>query len=263
MNRLFIAPTTLPDTAPLEYIDIAAASGYDGIGLRVHPSPNTPFHPIAGDKALVRDIKAALTATGLPVFDLYSFYLRPDSDVRAFVPALELGAELGARYATVMGDDPDASRLRDRFRQLCDIAAGLGLTCSLEPAVVRPLATVAHAVELIRAVARSNAVVCLDPLNFHRGGERAADLRALDPALFPYAQITDGLVDPHEDMSLLGRMSPNRRALVGEGVVPLRDILDALPHGLPLSVELPIPKSAVPRQWGALTARTTRRFLAS
>ena len=36
-------------------------------------------------------------------------------------------------------------------------------------------------------------------------------------------------------------MSPNRRCLLGQGNVPLADILDALPPGLPLSIELPPP----------------------
>jgi hypothetical protein len=37
-------------------------------------------------------------------------------------------------------------------------------------------------------------------------------------------------------------MSPNERRMPGDGIVPLRQILDALPPGLPLSGD-PMPKS--------------------
>ncbi len=79
LHKLFIAPTSLQDTAPLDYIDATIAAGYDGIGLRVHRSPGLPFHPVVGDAPLIREMRARLA--DLPVFDLYSFYLEPDTDV--------------------------------------------------------------------------------------------------------------------------------------------------------------------------------------
>ena len=58
-------------------------------------------------------------------------------------------------------------------------------------------------------------------------------------------------------------MSPNQRRLPGEGMLPLHEILDALPPGLPLSVELPMPESErqSAREWARATADSTRRFL--
>src|SRR6186713_2603134 len=92
LNTIIIAPTTLQDTAPIEYIAATAAAGYDGIGLRVHRSPGLPFHPVVGDAALIRDMKSRIADAGLAVFDLYSFYLQPDTEVASFAPAMELGA---------------------------------------------------------------------------------------------------------------------------------------------------------------------------
>ncbi len=100
-------------------------------------------------------------------------------------------------------------------------------------------------------------MICLDPLNFVRGGGSAAFLRGLEPRLFPYAQLSDGVLAPGEpDLSKLGRMSPDERCMPGDGIVPLRQILDALPPGLPLSVEIPMPKSVkLPaREWARATA---------
>src|SRR5439155_338989 len=84
-----------------------------------------------------------------------------------------------------------------------------------------------------------------------------------EPRLFPYAQITDGVLGPGEpDLSKLGRMSPNERRMPGDGTLPLRQILDALPASLPLSVEVPMPKTVrLPaREWARATAESMRRF---
>lgn len=264
-NALFLAPTSLVDATPLELVAAAAAAGYDGIGLRLNASPGLPFHPVAGNAPLVRDIRRALDDSGLEVLDVYSFYLQPATDVRAFAPALELGAALGAKYVLTMGDDPEWPRLADNFGRFCDAAAAFGLACAVEFAVMRPLASLAQSVRLIAESARANAVICLDPLNFVRGGGVPADVKALDPGLFPYAQVSDGVLGPGEpDPAMLGRMGPNQRRLLGEGVVPVAAILDALPAGLPLSVELPPAKGARPSaaEWAKATAENVRRFLA-
>ena len=215
LNTIIIAPTTLQDTAQLEYIDATIAAGYDGIGLRVHRSPGLPFHPVVGDAALIREMRQRLD--GFAVFDLYSFYLQPDTDVASFAPAMELGASFGAKYATVMGADEDWSRQRDNFVKTCDLAQQFGLTCSLEFAVIRPLATLPQTVRLIEEAQR-HAVICIDPLHLARSGGSPADVKALDTKYFPYAQISDGILDPGEpNPALFGKLGLGTRAMPGEG----------------------------------------------
>jgi sugar phosphate isomerase/epimerase len=263
-NLVALSPPTLPDTPPIEYVQAAAAAGYDAVGLRLARSPLFPFHPVVGNAALIRELKRALASSGLAVLDIFSFYLQPATDVDSFTASLELGAELGARYALVAGDDEDWARLRDNLGRFCDAAGRFGVAAAVEFAVIRPLATLSQTLRLLSELGRKNAVVCLDPLNFVRSGGSAALLRGLDPRLFPYAQISDGVLGPGEpDLTKLGRMSPNQRRLPGEGTLPLRDILDALPAGLPLSVELPMPQTArlSAREWARATAESTRRFL--
>src|SRR5262249_20323250 len=209
-------------------------------------------------------MKARLADAGLAVFDIYSFYLEPGTDVAAFIPAIELGAELGAKYLVTMGADPDWSRQRENFARICEIAARSDLVCIVEPAVIRPLASFAQAQRLLREAGRANVAICVDPLNFARAGDRAAQLRAAEPGLFPYAQICDGIIAPDEpNPALLGRMSAHRRCLLGEGNVPLADILDALPRGLPLSIELPPPgdSAIAAADWAKLVLDDARAYL--
>jgi len=263
-NLVAISPPTLPDAPPIEFVEAAAAAGYDAVGLRLARSPLFPFYPVVGNAPLIRELKLILASSGMSVLDILTFYLQPTTDVAAFAPALELGAELGARHALVAGDDADWTRLRGNMGRFCDLAAQFGISAALEFAVIRPLATLSQALRLLSELGRKNGVICLDPLNFVRGGGSAAFLRGLEPRLFPYAQISDGVLAPGEpDLSKLGRMSPNERRMPGDGSLPLRPILDALPLGLPLSVEIPMPKSVkLPaREWARATAESTRRFL--
>jgi sugar phosphate isomerase/epimerase len=263
LNDLVLAPTTIPDAAPLEYVEAAAAAGYRHVGLRLNRSPGLPFQPVVGNTTLIKEMKGALSGAGLRVLDIYSFYLEPNIDVAAFKPAIELGAEFGAQYLVTMGADTEWSRQRDNFVRICEIAADHGLVCILEPAVIRPLASLAQAERMVRESGCSNAAICVDPLNFSRAGDRAADLRRIDARLLPYAQITDGVIGPDEpNPALLGRMGPNQRCLLGEGMVPLDDILDALPPGLPLSIELPpIDLTIGAAQWAKLVLEDAQRFL--
>jgi len=236
LRQIIISPTTLQDTAPLDYIEATVAAGYDGIGLRVHRSPGLPFHPVVGDAALIAGMRARLD--GLPVFDLYSFYLQPETDVASFAPAMELGASFGAKYATVMGADEDWSRQRDNFIRTCDLAKQFGLTCSLEFAVIRPLATLPQTVRLIEQSQR-HAVICIDPLHLARSGGTPADVKALDAKYFPYAQISDGILEPGEpNPALFGKLGLGTRAMPGDGTLPLREIFDAMPKNIDISIEV-------------------------
>jgi sugar phosphate isomerase/epimerase len=265
VHKLIIAPTALQDTAPLAYIEATVAAGYDGIGLRVHRSPGLPFFPVVGDAALIREMKARIADAKLAVYDLYSFYLEPGTDVASFAPAMELGASFGAKYATVMGADAEWSRQRDNFAATCDLAAQFGLTCSVEFAVIRPLATLPQTVRLITE-AKRDAVICIDPLHLARSGSSPADLKALDPKYVPYAQISDGVLEPGEpNPALFGKLGMGTRKMPGEGTLPLREILAALPKDVPLSVELPhalAPAGTSPHDWAKITLERTRQYLA-
>ena len=87
--------------------------------------------------------------SGLPVVDVYSFYLRPATDPTQFMPALELGAALGAKYALTMGDDPDWARSRTTSGGSAMWRRGSASTCAVEFAVMRPLASLPQAARLV------------------------------------------------------------------------------------------------------------------
>jgi len=251
VNRVTLAPTTLPSTGPLEFIEAAAAAGFEGLGFRLHKSPAYPdWQDWLGDAALKREVKARLHSAGQEMIESLSYYLLPDLDLDEMKPSLEYAAELGATYALVIGRDEDWSRQRDSFARVCDTAGSYGLKVAIE-APVGTLSPIANAFRVIEETGRTNAVVCIDPTAFLRAGDTPDVLAGRDPRLLPYTQLNDGLRE----------RSPRMRP--GDGEANVDALLDALPKDLPLSLEWPAPKdsnySAV--EWAQFAMAGTRRFL--
>jgi sugar phosphate isomerase/epimerase len=260
MHKIALSPNSLVGVPALEYIDALVAAGYDGIGLRMYASPGVNYEsvtqPIADNPPLMRQIKQALTDSGLILYDILSYYIRPNFDLERMLPSLEFGAECGFPYALAIADDPDWGRQRDNFGRLCDAANALGMTVSLEaPVAQNAVNTLPMAAKLIEESGRANAVFCLDPFHFWRVGHSPDLLKSYPPRLFPYTQIDDG-VDTDGP-------PPRGRRDIGKGSVPLWEILDNLPDDLPLSIEWGRPRDSnyTAAEWAAIAINATRSFL--
>lgn len=260
MHNIALSPNSLVGVPALEYIDALVKAGYDGIGLRMYASPGVNYEhvtqPIAGNPPLMKQIKQALADSGLILYDILSYYIRPNFDLERMLPSLEFGADLGFPYALAIADDPDWSRQCDNFGRLCDAAAQLGMSVSLEaPVAQNTVNTLPLAVKLITDSGRDNAVICLDPFHFWRVGHSPELIEQYEPRLFPYTQIDDG-VDTDG-------APPRGRREIGLGSVPLADILAALPPDLPLSIEWGRPRDSgySAAEWAAIALQATRRFV--
>jgi sugar phosphate isomerase/epimerase len=255
MNPIVLSPTTLMRTPALEFIDIAQKAGYDGVGIRLYPSPNMHFNPVLGDAALERDLRKAIADSDLKVYDVFTFYLQPEMDFEAMKRAQEYGASLGAAYALVIGDDPEWNRMLDNFGRLCDMAKQFSLTCAFDaPVNIRVLNKVDLILNLIRESGRENAAICLDPAQFYRAGEGPDLLRNVEPRLMPYAMLSDATT-----MTPMGRY-----CMPGDGFVPLAEILDVLPADVPLSVHYHHSDDRYTElAWATHVLDGTRRFLRS
>jgi sugar phosphate isomerase/epimerase len=260
VNKIALSPNSLVGVPALAYIDALVKAGYDGIGLRMYASPGVNYEsvtvPLAGNQSLMRDVRRALADSGLIRYDILSYYIRPEFDLERMMPSLEFGAELGFPYALAIADDPDWNRQRDNFVRLCEAAGRLGMTVTLEaPVNQNALNTLPAALQLISESGCDNAAICLDPFHFWRAGHDPSMLRGLESRLFPYTQIDDG-VDTDGP-------PPRGRREIGAGSVPLFEILDALPAGLPLSIEWSRPPGTnyTPAEWAVVALDATRRFM--
>lgn len=255
MNRIVLAPTTLPGMPPLEYITAAAEAGYDGVGMRLHPaSPSMPFTPIIGDKRLMREVKRAIVDSGLTVHDVFSCYLRPETEFDALDPVLSYAVEIGARYAVVICDEPEWSRAVDNLGRLADLAAKHSLTAVVEgPIYGRLINTLPLVLRLVEQAARDNIVVCIDTYQLFRSGADGSSLTGIDPTLLPYLQLTDGVAEPVQFL------------VPGQGSVPLADIMAAMPEDVVVGLECPAPgeSTATPTAWIRTVLDGARKVLAA
>jgi sugar phosphate isomerase/epimerase len=238
-NRLSLAHLTVLDASPLELIDAAAAGGYDSIGLRiVSPASAKAVVPVVGNEALIRAIELRLNDTGIDILDAEAVWLGPDTDVASYLPALEVASRLGAAHVLVVGDDPLTSRTVQNFGRLCELARPFGLKPMLEFIPYCHTRTVEDAYHVVSSAAQANSGVLVDSLHLSRSGGKPEDLRALDPTWLSYCQISDARIDiPALDG--LRTEARTDRLYPGLGSLPLLDLLDALPSGIPIGVEAP------------------------
>ena len=238
-----LAHLTVLDTTPPELVTVAAAAGFRTIGIRLTatPSVGVPPYDMLREGPMLRDTLARMADTGVSVLDTEFLRFEPDQPVGVPEGFLEVSARLGARYVLVMSAEPAESRTLERFGELCDQAAAYGLQVGLEFAVYTGVRTLAHAAEMIARSKRANASILIDALHFSRSGGLPAHVAQVDPALLRYAQICDAGPDvprPDDTPSLI-REARTGRLLPGDGVLPLRELVAALPPGLPLAIEAP------------------------
>jgi sugar phosphate isomerase/epimerase len=244
-RQISLAHLTVLDTTPPELVTVAAAAGFRNIGIRLTATPSVGV-PAYTDEMLrggplLRETLRLLGDTGVSVLD--TEFLRFEFDQPIGVPEgfLEVSARLGAKNVLVMSAEPEEARTLERLCELCDRAAAYGLQVCLEFAIYTGVPTLAHAADVVARSKRSNASVLIDALHFSRSGGLPAHVASVDPSLFRYAQICDAGPDmpgPGDTPALI-REARTGRLLPGEGVLPLVELVAALPDTLPLAIEAP------------------------
>ena len=242
-RQISLAHLTVLDTTPPELVTVAAAAGFRTIGIRLTATPSVgiPPYDMLSDGPLLRETLLRLADTGVSVLDTEFLRFEPESPVGIPEGFLEVSARLGAQNVLVMSAEPQEARTIDRFGELCDRAAPYGLQVCLEFAIYTGVRTLAHAAHVVAQSKRSNASVLVDALHFSRSGGIPAHIAQVDPSLFRYAQICDAGPDMPGpgDTPALTREARTGRLLPGEGVLPLAELVAALPATVPLAVEAP------------------------
>ncbi|MEU4896511.1 TIM barrel protein [Streptomyces sp. NPDC044780] len=251
MSPIGLAHLTLLRLSPPELVSTAAAAGYDFVGIRVNAATEGERqYPMEPGSPMSRETLQRLDDTGLRVRDVEFLTLGPDTVPAHWRPALDAGAALGARTISVVGADPDRRRLTDTLAALTADATAVGIRPTLEPISYQPVRTIAEAADIASA---AGAAVLLDALHLQRGGNSVDDIRALEPHLIPCLQLCDGPLDAPEHLDLPDRLPLGmtadgsvlqiearvRRQLIGEGELPLTELIAAAPAGTPLSIEVP------------------------
>lgn len=240
-DRIFsLAALTVLELSPPDMVEAAARAGYSHVGLRLVPATEQEQHfPLVADASLRRQTQARLRDTGTKVLDLEILRLKPDTCVADFKAILDVGAELGGTELLVAGNDPDESRLTERFAHLCDLAADYGIYPHLEFMPWTEVRDLRQAMRVVANADRGNACVLVDAFHFNRSASALADLATLAPERLRYAQLCDVAGPVPDDMDEILRQARNERPFPGDGDADLVGLLRALPANVPLSLEIP------------------------
>ncbi len=232
---------TVPELTPLEAIAVAADAGCRHVGLRLlGGQPGGGEMPLVADAGLRRQVLATFRDTGVTPLDANTARFVPATKVEAFLPFLDVAAELGARHVLATADDTDDGRLADNLFALCEAAAARGLTVDLEFVPWLSVPDLSSAANLVRRCDHSALGIAVDALHFHRSGSDIAALSGLPAAWFRYVQVCDAprLTSPPGRDALIHE-AVKERLLPGDGAIDLVGLIRALPPSLPLALEIP------------------------
>ena len=235
-----LAHLTVLKCPPPEMVHLAQRAGYDFISPRIIPlnTPGEPVYPVAQDKALMRETKAALAATGIKVHDIELARIIDGLDVKSYLPAFEAAAELGARCVLSSAWTTNRSFIVECFAALCDLAKPFGLTVDLEFPSFAGITNLHDAADVVGAAGRENCGVMVDTLYIAYSRVGLEELDAIPRRWFHFVHLCDappGVPATREGMIQVAR---GERLYPGEGSIDIAAILNRIPE-IPYSIELP------------------------
>jgi len=270
MNPLGIDRLSVFDMPPVEFVKLAAALACDSVSLVLASAAanNPDGHPpwsLRDDAGLRRELIAGLRDSGVRLGLVEGFAVIPGKDICACAADLDLVAELGGTRVACVSLDKDMARTIDGFGILADMADERGLRVSAEMGSLGPYGRVEAALEMVRGVGRANFTLMPDAMHYFRMGNTAEQLAAIDPALIGYVQLCDVPLAQRFDTYMEEAMY--ERLVTGDGELPLREFVRALPRDIVISLEVPMRSLARqgigPRERMARCVTAARELLAA
>lgn len=264
MRDLALHQITMTQGGPTGLVRFAAKAGLKKICLFTATPLTADGKPMfatvePSDKA---EFQSLLADNGISIINAEYFPIMPETDVTGYAAPLELAAELGAKRAVTHIHEVDPARIADQLGTLCAMANELGMGIGLEfTGFAMGCDSLENAVKLHQAMNQSNLKIAVDALHLFRTGGTLDQLTALDPQIIGYAQICDG---PHFRKSDDYVEEAMNRMLPGEGMFPLRALLDLMGDHVDLDIEVPHFASAPrfdPEDWAHQAIAASKRLL--
>lgn len=242
MKHLFsLAYLTIPNTHPVDQIEIAAQCGYEGVSLRAISQrlPGEPDYRLS-EGGMAKSVGEALKRTGVRLMDIELARVADMVDVRDYEAEFEKAAELGATYAISSVWTSDREYALKQLDALCDMAAGYNMMINLEFMSFSNVQTLQEALEVMDAVNKPNLRLMVDHLHAYRAGVTNEMLRAVPAKRYGFVHLCDGpaFIPPvtHPDMTGVAR---GGRKYVGEGAIDVAGMIKSMPDVPYYSIELP------------------------
>lgn len=230
---------------PAQFIELAAELGCQHITTPPRPSgfynpENFPPWNLVQDAALRRETRAALAANGISISLGEGLVVLPDVDTKsAYAAPLDAYAELDIPRINVAAMEPDKTRGLDEMALLVEMAAARGIVSVLEYAPVFTVNDLQAGLAALRHIGRSDCKLLVDTMHAGRTGSSPAELAALGAEeKIGYIQLCDVPLVPAIPSYIEEAMV--QRRIPGEGELPLRDMLAALPRNVVVGLEVPL-----------------------
>lgn len=217
------------ETDPASFVAAAAAAGWGGTGIW--------FDDESWSDQTTRDVKQRLDDSGMVAVDMEVVRMGPRSDCGDRL--IDTAAELGARNVLTISSFDQPQATAERLSSLCERGLAAGIRVCIEFMRFTEVKTLDDAVAVLNLVEQPNAGILVDLLHVFRSGTTYDDVRAADPALFPYAQWCDGQSEPRgwENRDLI-LDAVDDRAIPGEGNLPALEFNHLFAVDVPFSVEV-------------------------
>lgn len=239
-RNLSLSYYTVPELTFTEMMDVAAKAGCSHVGVRLlDGAPEAPGTPLMLNASLRRAARDRMAALGLTALEASAARIRPTTQVPAFEPFLAACAELGVRHVMCTIDDVEATRGAERLANLCVLAQKHGLRIAIEFVPWMTVGSLTDAAALVRSIAADNLGIAVDALHFDRSHSRVEDLVALPPAWFELVQICDAPTCTDYSTEAQLYVATQERLFPGEGMIPLAELLRAMPSQVPIALEIP------------------------
>jgi sugar phosphate isomerase/epimerase len=237
MNRLGVEQLSALGLQPVEFVNLVADIGCNCISTGLTVMPGFEPFSLRDDQVLRREMIAAMRDRGVSISLGEGCVVRAARDIRDYAADFDIFRELGAERINTVSMDPDLGRSLDQFAMLAEMTAARGMKSSIELCPTLTISNLPRAVAAVRHVGRKDFQLLLDTMHLGRSGATAAQIAELDPAMIGYVQLCDAPLKPanpdYMDEATFDRMIP------GEGELPLREYLSAMPAGLVVSLEVP------------------------
>lgn len=266
-HPLGIELLTVLGMGPVDHVTLAADLGCTAVSMGLTQLPMNP-HDYPGwslreDAGLRAELKAVLRDRGVAISIGEGMGVSPEFDASERAADMDIFAELGAIRINSVDMGVERERALDQLGKLAEMAHARDMEFTIEFCPAFTVRTLGEALEAVRHIGEDKASVLIDSMHFFRSGGTVRQIAELDPALIGHVQLCDA---PRKGAGDYLQEAMTGRLIPGEGDLPLREFVDALPRGKTLGLEVPLMAQAQSGQpaaeYVAEIALKTRELLA-